>query len=778
MMQQGMMFNTFASVPLENTSNQTAPSDPTGDQLQRCMDSVQELAKTIARAMEIWHGRGLLGTLDIRECHGKMSENLKRLPASERCPYCGHLLYWAKTRDTSNRGSLEICNCHATVKRYKSPSRRLKMQKRSSDSDIDVDSKSPDSADELDEDYSEADIKKPKKDGKKAKRISVISAPPAPPPIVGPSEAPEMPVFNTREEYEHWLVTGEPLAIVVDPTVGLIAPKPPKPRKKVSGVAAWMASAPAPPAKKRGEKLEQRQPERQPQPQQQQQQQQPQQQQPVNISHPQTQVKLSDECDQPTRLSSSVRQPTFGDPLTLKVRQDEMGYGDEAPSKPSDVMALPANEPASSNQTPPDSPNPARTALNPADGGWETNIHDTRSAPSSSETLRASDDSWWSRGRVQSWLAKNAFSDAWQPALAYLDVHGSRFLDLGRFHDQQNFDFMIRNIFPLVVRECERTGPVTESRSTILRDEGRRLCKLIQELVPCIVDEEVMPDYVGYSHSKTYRDLQAARVPRSRDGDSPAVEVPYEYPVPRNRDRMPVDRMPVDSRMPVDRMPVDRIPVSRMPADRMAIDRMQDDRMQIDTPSGPSQDRRYQADRNGYPSDRRYGADARGYSDVRDARDARTSYPPQEQPPFGRAAPVTSSYTQDSMYARSGAQSSQTSDGAPPGYVRQGNYYVPISSAEQPRTDYGGSHPYSQPAQPQRMDTRMDTREMRDPRDTPRDPRDARDHRDPRYGQDYQDPRYAYPSPATTTASLPRGEREPIAKPHQQRFADPWLVSS
>ena len=167
MMQQGMMFNTFASVPLENTSNQTAPSDPTGDQLQRCMDSVQELAKTIARAMEIWHGRGLLGTLDIRECHGKMSENLKRLPASERCPYCGHLLYWAKTRDTSNRGSLEICNCHATVKRYKSPSRQIKMQKRLADSDIDVDSKSPDSADELDEDYSEADIKKPKKDGKK-----------------------------------------------------------------------------------------------------------------------------------------------------------------------------------------------------------------------------------------------------------------------------------------------------------------------------------------------------------------------------------------------------------------------------------------------------------------------------------------------------------------------------------------------------------------------------------------------------------------------------------
>jgi len=304
-------------------------------------------------------------------------------------------------------------------------------------------------------------------------------------------------------------------------------------------------------------------------------------------------------------------------------------------------------------------------------------------------------------------------------------------------------------------RQEQRIGPVARG------SQSPRVTHLAGNTEP-----DMMPDYVG---SKTYHNSQAARVPRSRDGDSPAVEAPYGSSVPSNRDRMPVDRMAIDNRMPVDRMPVDRIPVSRMPADRMAIDRMQDDRMQIDPPSAP-QDRRY-PDRNGYPSDPRYGSDARGYSDARDVRDARSSYPSQDQPPYGRGAPVSSSYSQDSMYARSGAQSSQPSDGAPPGYVRQGNYYVPISSAEQPRTDYGSSHPYSQPAQPQRMETR----EMRD---APRDPRDLRDHRDPRYGQDYaQDPRYAYPSPATTTASLPRGERDTVAKP-SQRFADPSLVSS
>lgn len=75
---------------------------------------------------------------------------------------------------------------------------------------------------------------------------------------------------------------------------------------------------------------------------------------------------------------------------------------------------------------------------------------------------------------------------------------------------------------------------------------------------------DMMPEYVG---SNTYHNSQAARVPRSREGDSPAVEAPYGSSVTGARDRMPVDRMPIDSRMPgADRMATDRIPVSRMPA--------------------------------------------------------------------------------------------------------------------------------------------------------------------------------------------------------------------
>jgi hypothetical protein len=280
-------------------------------------------------------------------------------------------------------------------------------------------------------------------------------------------------------------------------------------------------------------------------------------------------------------------------------------------------------------------------------------------------TFQAKGDFWWSIDRVQSWMAMHKFSDAWQAAFEHLDVQGSRFLDLGRASGvQRNVSFMVRTILPQVNREHERCALVTDSTSTSLRDEGRRLRGLVRDLLAYIaVGDWDLPDYPG---SETYHNSRMARSPRARNGDFPAVEVPQGSSSLSSRDRLPVDIMPVDSRMSVDRMPVDRISVSRMPADRMTIDRKQDDHMQLDTPSGPPQGREYQKDRNGYPPDLRYGADA----DASEYRDVRT----------------------------------------PPGFVRQGNYYVPISSVEQPRTDYGSSHPYSQPTQPQRMDTR----EMRD----------------------------------------------------------------
>jgi hypothetical protein len=157
-----------------------------------------------------------------------------------------------------------------------------------------------------------------------------------------------------------------------------------------------------------------------------------------------------------------------------------------------------------------------------------------------------------------------------------------------------------------------------------------------------------------------------------------------------------------------------------------------------------------------YPYDQKYGVDPGGLPDIRSVN------LPQEQALYGRA--------QNAMFARSDANHSPLGGSAPPGYVRQGNYYVPISSAEQPMWPnlpiYEGPHRYSQQLQPQRMESARDPRDPRDPRDVlrdPRDPRDLRDPRDPRHGQAYpQDPRYAYPTPSATTASMPRGERSSI----------------
>jgi hypothetical protein len=82
MMQPGIMFNTLASVPLDSMSVQTAPPpDPTSDHLQRCMDSVQELAKTIACAIDKWHGSGLLDGFDIHGTYRTYKSALHNPPS-------------------------------------------------------------------------------------------------------------------------------------------------------------------------------------------------------------------------------------------------------------------------------------------------------------------------------------------------------------------------------------------------------------------------------------------------------------------------------------------------------------------------------------------------------------------------------------------------------------------------------------------------------------------------------------------------------------------------
>jgi hypothetical protein len=124
-----------------------------------------------------------------------------------------------------------------------------------------------------------------------------------------------MPLFNTREEYEHWVTTGEPPATFVDPAVVVAdAPKPKQRMKKISVIAAWMGGAPATkPVKKRDGEIEQLQ-------------------QPVNISRPQAQEPggprtvqqpqprqhdPSASRSQPTSWAQPPRVPIYG--ITLEA---------------------------------------------------------------------------------------------------------------------------------------------------------------------------------------------------------------------------------------------------------------------------------------------------------------------------------------------------------------------------------------------------------------------------------------------------------------------------
>jgi hypothetical protein len=221
--------------------------------------------------------------------------------------------------------------------------------------------------------------------------------------------------------------------------------------------------------------------------------------------------------------------------------------------------------------------------------------------------------------------------------------------------------------------------------------------------------DNIAEPYVG---SSTYHASSAAKTSQTRREVSPSIEGPYGLPSSGGRERIPVDRMQIDPPAPSRAYPA---------------------------PDGRAQ---YQPDGRTFPSD------GRGY-----APDGR-SYPPDTNMTggnFGARPPVTSAYGQEPRYALS--YPPQPNDGAPPGYVRQGNYFVPVSSYEPAPSVPGRADPYGAgfPQQPQG-----------------REPRDAR------YQQpEYSDPRYAYPSPAATVSSVAR-DREPVTSAPQQRFAHNW----
>ena len=228
--------------------------------------------------------------------------------------------------------------------------------------------------------------------------------------------------------------------------------------------------------------------------------------------------------------------------------------------------------------------------------------------------------------------------------------------------------------------------------------------------------------YVG---SRTYEEGSASRAHR-RDANSPAIaEGPYGAPAAGQRAQDPRSRM--------------------------------GEQMMVDAP--PPSNQRYQGQpppRGYQPEPRDYPENSRDYS--RQQPSGRPYQPDQVMSDY--APPVSAPYGQESMYAPTSF--GQPAGGAPPGYVRQGEYYVPVSQAfSAPAPAPSRPDPYAAPGygQPQPQY-----------REAARDPREARD---PRYGvqPEFQDPRNAYPSPAATVSSVNARDREPMMSPPQPRFA-------
>ncbi|KAK3649640.1 hypothetical protein LTR56_006823 [Elasticomyces elasticus] len=267
------------------------------------------------------------------------------------------------------------------------------------------------------------------------------------------------------------------------------------------------------------------------------------------------------------------------------------------------------------------------------------------------------------------------------------------------------------------------------------------------------VPDPITEPYVG---SSTHHASVLGK-PDRRHGDSPVVEGPYAAPPPARERAERSDR---------DRIERERITASRLPPGRTdpRIDSRIDpsDRMDIDPPPVAQPDRRYaqpERERGYQPEGRAYPPEGRAYPpDSRAYPPDSRAYPPESRQPYqqdqpmppayGRP-PVTTSYPQDSRYAPSYPQH----DGAPPGYVRQGNYFVPVSAYEPASAmPPGRSEPPQYPNGPYGQPTAQ-----------------GRDTREPRYGgqPEYAEPRYAYPSPATTTVSVSGRDREPVTSPPQ-----------
>lgn len=177
--------------------------------------------------------------------------------------------------------------------------------------------------------------------------------------------------------------------------------------------------------------------------------------------------------------------------------------------------------------------NTSDTAIStPVDGN--TAHHRGNSLTSNATTTSASGISpelaaQWPLDRVLSWLQVNNFSKDWISTFHVLDLHGSRFLELGSSHGGRgNFGMMHQQVYPRLAQECMASGNKWDQ--TREREEGKRMRRLIRSIVKG--DGSGAAAASASAHSRKESTSNTSLIPTSAGPDSGSPVTPLKTPGP------------------------------------------------------------------------------------------------------------------------------------------------------------------------------------------------------------------------------------------------------
>lgn len=121
-------------------------------------------------------------------------------------------------------------------------------------------------------------------------------------------------------------------------------------------------------------------------------------------------------------------------------------------------------------------------------------------------------DSEWSLDRVLDWLADQGFSGDWQDTFELLDLHGTKFLEIGRGHGNRGNIAMMHQIIYPKLQEIQRD----QYDSSKEREEGKRLRSLVRSIV---LEED---EAARQQYNTGREDVAVRRVARSDISDGPS----------------------------------------------------------------------------------------------------------------------------------------------------------------------------------------------------------------------------------------------------------------